>query len=181
MTKNILLSLRGGWDGVWTSLDLCVLNLLLKLINNSKVKDKGNHAPWRVWISDEKLLVFASLNSPSKSVVWEVTSNTRHSVSSLYKKPRSSSKILRYSSYFQLSSRYLISDETLCLVFDILHVTSGFGRYPIDSWFVQLQTNKIQGLFKDFSRRKLVFKDQCLFSISTFSSPFLHLKHSIQS
>ena len=33
----------------------------------SKAKDKGNHAPWRVWISDEKL-VFASLISPSKSV-----------------------------------------------------------------------------------------------------------------
>ena len=40
----------------------------LKLINNLKSKDKGNHAPWRVWISDEKLLVFASLISPSKSV-----------------------------------------------------------------------------------------------------------------
>ena len=36
--------------------------------NNSKAKDKGNHAPWRVWISGEKLLVFASLISPSKSV-----------------------------------------------------------------------------------------------------------------
>ena len=41
---------------------------LLKLNNNSKAKDKGNHAPWRVWKSDEKLLVFASLISPSKSV-----------------------------------------------------------------------------------------------------------------
>ena len=36
---------------------------------------------------------------------------------------------------------------------------------------------QIQGLFKDFQGEKLVFKDQCLFSISTFSSPFLHLKH----
>ena len=43
-------------------------NTFLKLINNSKAKDKGNHAPWCVWISDEKLLVFASLISPSKSV-----------------------------------------------------------------------------------------------------------------
>ena len=33
-----------------------------------QAKDKGNHAPWRVWISDEKLVVFASLISPSKSV-----------------------------------------------------------------------------------------------------------------
>ena len=30
-------------------------------------------------------------------------------------------KIRRYASYFQLSSRCLIFDETLCLVFDILH------------------------------------------------------------
>ena len=40
--------------------------------------------------------------------VWEVISNTRHSVSSQYQKPLSSSKILRYASYFQLSSRCLI-------------------------------------------------------------------------
>ena len=47
-------------------------------------------------------------------------SNTRHSVSSQYQKPRSSSKILRYASYFQLSSRCLICDEALCPVFDII-------------------------------------------------------------
>ena len=46
----------------------CLWADFLKLINNSKAKDKGNHALWRVWISDEKLLVFASLISPSKSV-----------------------------------------------------------------------------------------------------------------
>ena len=44
--------------------------------------------------------------------VLEVISNTRHSISSQYQK--------YYASYFQLSSRYLICDETLCLVFDIL-------------------------------------------------------------
>ena len=52
--------------------------------------------------------------------VWEVISNTCHSVSSQYQKPWSLSKILRYASYFQLSPRCLICDETLCLVFDIL-------------------------------------------------------------
>ena len=28
----------------------------------------------------------------------------------------------------------------------------------LQTWFVQLQTNKIQGLFKDFSRRKTSFQ-----------------------
>ena len=54
-----------------------------------------------------------------------------------------------------------------------LHIfTRDFRRLVRVSWFVQLQTNKIQGLFKDFSRtfqgQKLVFKDQGLFNKSTF-------------
>ena len=62
-----------------------------------------------VWISDEKLLIFASLISPSKKdFVWEEISNIRHSVSSPDETPRSSSKILRCASYFQLSSRCFI-------------------------------------------------------------------------
>ena len=44
---------------------MSVIHVFLKLINNSKAKDKGNHA--RDVISDEKLLVVASLISPSKS------------------------------------------------------------------------------------------------------------------
>ena len=105
----------------WVQLLPQAWKLFLKLINNSKAKDKGNHAPWRVWISDQKLLVFASLILLQNQFVWEVISNTRHSVSPQHQKPRSLSKILRYASYFQLSSRCLICDETVCLVFDILH------------------------------------------------------------
>ena len=74
-----------------------------------------------MWISDEKLLVFASLIYPSKSVC--LRSYIKHSSQcfiTISKNPRSSSKILRYASYFELSSRCLICDETLCLVFDVL-------------------------------------------------------------
>ena len=40
--------------------------------------------------------------------VWEVISSIRHSFSSTYEKPRSSSKILRCGSFFQLSSQCFI-------------------------------------------------------------------------
>ena len=49
-------------------LEMNLKTKFLKFINNSKAKDKSYHAPGRVWISDEKLLVFSSLISPSKSV-----------------------------------------------------------------------------------------------------------------
>ena len=47
-------------------------------------------------------------------------SNKKRSVSSPDETPRSSSKILRCASYFQLSSRFSSGDETLHLMFDIL-------------------------------------------------------------
>ena len=48
---------------------LMTMNFSNALIINSTDKDKGNHAPWRVWTSDKKkLLDFVSLISPSKSV-----------------------------------------------------------------------------------------------------------------
>ena len=58
-----------------------------------------------VWKSDEKLLSICILNFSFKNdFVWEETSNIPHSVSSPDETPRSSSKILRCASYFQLSS-----------------------------------------------------------------------------
>ena len=47
-----------------------------KLINNSKDKDKGNHAPWRVWISDGKQLVFTSLIFLFKITLFEKLDQT---------------------------------------------------------------------------------------------------------
>ena len=62
-----------------------------------------------VWKSDETLLSICILNFSLKNdFVWEEISNIRHSVSSPYETPRSSSKILRCASYFQLSSRCFI-------------------------------------------------------------------------
>ena len=62
---------------------------------------------------------FLHLDFPFKISLFEKLYETLVTVFQ-YQKPRSSSKILRYASYFQLSSRCLICDETLCLVFDIL-------------------------------------------------------------
>ena len=62
-----------------------------------------------VWKSDETLLSICILNFSFKNdFVWEEISNIRHSVSSPDETPRSSSKILRCESYFQLSSRCFI-------------------------------------------------------------------------
>ena len=62
-----------------------------------------------VWKSDETLLSICILNFSFKNdFVWEEISNIRHSVSSPDETPRSSSKILRCTSYFQLSSRCFI-------------------------------------------------------------------------
>ena len=62
-----------------------------------------------VWKSDETLLSICILNFSFKNdFVWEEISNIRHCVSSPDKTPRSSSKILRCASYFQLSSRCFI-------------------------------------------------------------------------
>ena len=56
-----------------------------------------------------KTAQFCILNFSFKNdFVWEEISNIRHSVSSPDETPRSSSKILRCASYFQLSSRCFI-------------------------------------------------------------------------
>ena len=76
-----------------------------------------------VWKSDEKLLIFTPLISPSKLInfVWEVISSMRCSVSSPDETPRSSSKILCCASYFQLSSQCFIWWWKLLLMLDMLH------------------------------------------------------------
>ena len=75
-----------------------------------------------VWKSDEKLLIFASLISPSKiTFVWEVISSIRHSVSSPDETPRSSSKILRCASFiFNPFVSVSSGNETLRNMLDIL-------------------------------------------------------------
>ena len=66
---------------------------------------------------------FCILNFSFKNdFVWEEISNIRHSVSSPDDTPRSSSKILRCASYFQLSSRvfHLVMKHCIsCFIYDL--------------------------------------------------------------
>ena len=61
-----------------------------------------------VWKSDEKLLIFASLISPSKIILFDKKYQAFDAVSSQDETPQSSSKIPRCRSYFQLSSSCFI-------------------------------------------------------------------------
>ena len=68
-----------------------------------------------VWISDEKLLIFASLISPSKMILFE----QKHQSSSKNLEVRQKYSAVRriFNSLLGVSS----GDETLHLMFDILH------------------------------------------------------------
>ena len=72
----------------------------------------------RVWKSDEKLVIFASLISPSKIILFDKQYQAFDSVSSPDETAQSSSKILRriFNSLLGVSS----CDETLHLMLDIL-------------------------------------------------------------
>ena len=69
----------------------------------------------------------ASLISPSKMIFWEVISSIRHSVPSPDETPRSSSKIVRCASYFQLSSQlvfHLVMKHCVwCLTYRAFSIT----------------------------------------------------------
>ena len=66
-----------------------------------------------VWKSDEKLLIFASLISPSKIILFEITSSIRHSVSSPDETPCSSSKYSTVHRIFNSLLSVSSGDETL--------------------------------------------------------------------
>ena len=90
---------------------------------------------------------FCILDFPLKSsLFWEVISNTRHSVSSQYQKPRSSSKILRCASYF--ISQCLICDETLCLVYDVLPQCHCLWKKKYYSWSAAKNKHELEELDK---------------------------------
>ena len=74
-----------------------------------------------VWKSDEKLLIFASLISPSKIILFEKQYQAFDSVSSPDEAPRRSSK--KYSAARRILNSLLgvsSGDETLRLMLDIL-------------------------------------------------------------
>ena len=75
-----------------------------------------------VWISDEKLLIFASLISPSKIILVEKKYQTfdtvfHHQMKHLEVRQKYSAARRIFNSLLGVSS----GDETLHLVFDILH------------------------------------------------------------
>ena len=75
-----------------------------------------------VWISDEKLLIFASLISPSKMILFEKKYQTfdtvfHHQMKHLEVRQKYSAARHIFNSLLGVSS----GDETLHLMFDILH------------------------------------------------------------
>ena len=62
-----------------------------------------------VWISDEKLLIFASLISPSKMILFEKKYQTFDTV------------FHHQMKHLEVRQKYSAGDETLHLMFDILH------------------------------------------------------------
>ena len=95
-----------------------------------------------VWISDEKLLIFASLISPSKMILFEKKYQTfdtefHHQMKHLEVRQKYSATRRIFNSLLGVSS----GDETLHLMFDILPQTT-----------VQIQPRP-QG-FSHFSREK---------------------------
>ena len=78
-----------------------------------------------VWISDEKLLIFASLISPSKMILFEKKYQTfdtvfHHQMKHLEVRQKYSGARRIFNSLLGVSS----GDETLHLMFDILQVSS---------------------------------------------------------
>ena len=69
-----------------------------------------------VWISDEKLLIFASLISPSKMILFETKYQTFDTVKPLEVRQKYSAARRIFNSLLGVSS----GDETLRLMFDIL-------------------------------------------------------------
>ena len=93
---------------------------LLKLINNSLRKYKGNQCLMSVWKSDETLLSICILNFTFKNdFVWEEISNIRRSVSSPDETPRSSERILArwlVESYGLFSKNQLVVYYQCCVL-----------------------------------------------------------------
>ena len=88
-----------------------------------------------VWISDEKLLIFASLISPSKMILFEKkyqTFNTvfHHQMKHLEVRQKYSAARRIFNSLLGVSS----GDETLHLMFDILLQTSGENVKRFLAW-----------------------------------------------
>ena len=74
-----------------------------------------------VWISDEKLLIFASLISPSKMILFSTQCFITRWNSSKFDRQKYSAARRIFNSFLGVSS----GDETLHLMFDISHEKVG--------------------------------------------------------
>ena len=100
-----------------------------------------------VWISDEKLVIFASLISPSKMILFEKKYQTfdtvfHHQMKHLEVRQKYSATRRIFNSLFGVSS----GDETLRLMFDILHTPPIWlrGRLHLDTdWPVSVFTTRL--------------------------------------
>ena len=96
-----------------------------------------------VWISDEKLLIFASLISPSKTILFEKKYQTfdtvfHHQMKHLEVRQKYSAARSIFNSLLGVSS----SDETLRLMFDILHEREKTLHYKKYAHFVTKKISK---------------------------------------
>ena len=101
-----------------------------------------------VWISGEKLLIFASLISPSKMILFEKKYQTfdtvfHHQMKHLEVRQKYSAARRIFNSLLGVSS----CDETLHLMFDILHdlPSAGFPQAALRSSFFMITTAFIAG------------------------------------
>ena len=116
-----------------------------ELINNSKTKDKGSRAPLRVWISDEKLLVFASLISPSKSVC--LRSYIKHSSQCFITISKTSKFVKNTPLRVVFSTLFSVFDMWWNTVSRVWYITSRFF-----TWLVTLLVENVLGLVSKTSK-----------------------------
>ena len=105
-----------------------------------------------VWISDEKLLIFASLISPLKMILFEKKYQTfdtvfHHQMKHLAVRQKYSATRRIFNSLLGVSS----GDETLRLMFDILHLAYGSTQNAACKYrsFLKITHNKTINSFKN--------------------------------
>ena len=96
--------------------------LLLELIKNARGKDKGNQAPWRVWISHETRLVFVSLISASKE--FPLRSHIRHSIHVYHHKSNTSNFAKKPPLCVVFSTHFSVFSMWWNTVFRVWYITS---------------------------------------------------------
>ena len=115
-----------------------------------------------VWISDEKLLIFASLISPSKMILFEKKYQTfdtvfHHQMRHLEVRQKYSAARRIFNSLLGVSS----GDETLHLMFDILHRHCKLYQTKSQVKFILVAIFSLPQLGSDLrSKRRILFHEK---------------------